>query len=442
MVSLQTAGSVLTGSLARGARRGTGAVRRWETWQLGEPLRGFVLGVPVLALAAAAAAAVGTHWQVRQLAVFVALLACGAVAIEATRNVREPQGTVARDLQSVWYLAIAVALPPFYAFAAPIPLTIYKLWRTRRMLVYRRVFSNATISLAYGCASLLFHASPPGIAGSAPGTGSHAVTWTATVAACGVAGWLINHGLLLAAVKMSDPAARARELLCSRESVTSDLLELSLAVSLTLLVVINPVLMVLALPSVVLCRRYLMHVQLVAQARLDGKTGLLNAATWQREASAEFHRAWRNHAPLALAMVDIDHFESVRETAGRGVGDQLLRDIASMLKRQLRDQDVIGRFGRDEFAILLPRTGADEARRISERLRDHIASEPIAIGSGTQADFVFRLTICVGIAVLNSSRRALGELMGAADAALDQARSTGWNRVFVMPDGAAEAPDS
>jgi len=92
--------------------------------------------------------------------------------------------------------------------------------------------------------------------------------------------------------------------------------------------------------------------------------------------------------------------------------------------------------------LLLPRTGADEARRISERLRDHIASEPIAIGSGTQADFVFRLTICVGIAVLNSSRRALGELMGAADAALDQARRTGWNRVFVMPDGAAEAPDS
>jgi diguanylate cyclase (GGDEF)-like protein len=107
-----------------------------------------------------------------------------------------------------------------------------------------------------------------------------------------------------------------------------------------------------------------------------------------------------------------------------------------MLKDQLPGHDLIGRFGSEEFAILLPQTGRDEALRISERLRDHIAGEPIAIESGTQAGFVFRLTVSIGVAVLNESRHALNELIGAADSALGQAKSTGWSKVYVLPDAA------
>jgi diguanylate cyclase (GGDEF)-like protein len=108
-----------------------------------------------------------------------------------------------------------------------------------------------------------------------------------------------------------------------------------------------------------------------------------------------------------------------------------------MLKDQLPGHDLIGRFGSEEFAILLPHTGRDEAKRISERLRDHIAGEPIAIESGNQAGFVFRMTVSIGVAVLNESRRALPELIGAADSALDQAKSTGWNKVCVLSDDSA-----
>jgi diguanylate cyclase (GGDEF)-like protein len=131
-------------------------------------------------------------------------------------------------------------------------------------------------------------------------------------------------------------------------------------------------------------------------------------------------------------MVDIDHFTDLDETAGYLVRDQLLRDVASMLKDQLPEHDLIGRFTGEEFVILLPQTGRDEARRLSERLRDHIAGEPIAIESGDQAGFVFRLTVSIGVAVLNESRHALGELIGAADLALDQAKSSGWNKVCVI----------
>jgi diguanylate cyclase (GGDEF)-like protein len=394
-----------------------------------------VLGIDALAVCSAGVAVAHTHGRGSDLLLGAALVACGIVAIESTRSVREAHGEVIRDLQSVWFLAIAVTLPPVFAFVAPFLLMAYKLLRVPRLVIYRRVLSNATLSLGYGYASMVFHAIPGSVAGTVPGSAEHALTWTASVAVCGLLGWVINCGLVVIAIKISDHAVRVRDLVGSRESITSDLLELSLAVSLTLVVGINPILMALALPSVVLCKRSIMRAQLVSHARIDAKTGLLNAGTWQREAEAEFFRALRARTPLALAMVNIDHFNDVNDMAGQLVRDQLIRDIAGMLKDQLPGQDLIGRFGSEEFAILLPQTGRAEAQRISERLRDHIAGEPIAIESGSQEGFVFRLTVSIGVAVLNESRRALSELIGAADTALGEAKSTGWSKVYVLPDG-------
>ena len=428
--------------LSGGLRRGVRSIRGWQVWTIPPLLLSYLLCILALATGATAVAVVRTHWHGTDLLLGLALLACGIIAIESTRSVKETHGEVVRDLQSVWLLAIAVALPPAFAFLAPIPLTSYKLLRLPGIVVYRRVFSAATLSLGYGCASVVFHEIPGSVAGSFPLSGKHALTWTISVAACGLLGWVINNGLIVVAIKLSDPSSRVHDLIGSRESTTSAMLELSLAVSLTLVVRINPILMALALPSVVLCKRSIMRAQLVSQARIDAMTGLLNAGTWQREAEAEFNRAQRSRIPLALAMVDIDHFKDIDDTAGQLVRDQLVRDIAGMLKDQLPDFDLIGRFGTEEFAILLPQTGRDEAQRISERLRDYIAAEPIAIESGSQEGFVFRLTVSIGVAVLSESRRALAELIGAADSALGQAQSTGWNKVYVLPEGSDDSEGS
>jgi len=422
-----------TGTIIRFAGNPLGSLRSWQVWDLRGPLRCYVLAVPVVYAGAFAFAATTTTWHLRHLLVFAALLACGMAVTEANRSVREPQGTLARDLQSVWYLAIAITLPPWYALAAPIPLAVHKLWRTRRMLIYRRIFSHAAIGLAYGLASVTFHSLPASVVGTSPGTGRHALVWVLAVAACGMIATLVNYGFILVAIRLSDPDTRIRDLVGSRESLTSDVLELSLAVALALVVATNPVLMALALPTVVLCRRYLMQAQLLAQARIDAKTGLLNAGTWQREAAAEFYRARRSDAPLALVMVDIDHFNSVNETAGLAAGDQVLQGIARTVTQNLQGFGLVGRFGGEQFAILLPQTGETEARRMAERLRDHIAGEPIAIEDGSHAGFVFRLTVSIGIAILDRSRRALAELIGAADKALSEAKTTGRNKVCVGP---------
>src|SRR5215471_14503152 len=161
----------LPGAVVDGIRQGARSVRGWQVWTLPQSLRVYILSITTFSFIVAAIAASRTRWQLTDVVIFVGLLACGVIAIESTRNVREVQGTVGRDLQTVWYLAIAVTLPPAYAFLAPIPLTAYRLWRVRRVLIYRRVFSNATISLAYGGASVAFHRVPASFAGPIPGSG-------------------------------------------------------------------------------------------------------------------------------------------------------------------------------------------------------------------------------------------------------------------------------
>jgi diguanylate cyclase (GGDEF)-like protein len=121
----------------------------------------------------------------------------------------------------------------------------------------------------------------------------------------------------------------------------------------------------------------------VSASRTDAKTGLLNAATWQREAVRELIRAARKHNPVAVAMLDIDHFKKVNDTYGHLAGDAVLAAIAAATRSLLRDYDIIGRFGGEEFAILLPHTGAAEATGVTERLRKRIPR--IAIPWGTRS---------------------------------------------------------
>ena len=145
----------------------------------------------------------------------------------------------------------------------------------------------------------------------------------------------------------------------------------------------------------------------------------------------ELARARRTGCPVAVAVLDIDHFSTVNETVGNPAGDRVLRGIAGSLVSDLRGYDLTGRFGGDRFAILFPQTGAEEARRISERLRDKIAGDPVEIEDGSHAGYIFRLTVSVGVAAGGTIAGSFGDLIATADAALSQAKRAGGNRVGV-----------
>ena len=181
-----------------------------------------------------------------------------------------------------------------------------------------------------------------------------------------------------------------------------------------------------------LLQRSVRHARLLRDSRADSKTGLLNAATWEREATAEVARAVRTRTPLAVALLDIDRFKGINDTYGHLTGDEVLKEIAHTLMTLLRDYDLAGRFGGEEFALLLPQTRAVDAFRIAERVRSAI-SGPCIIAPGATGGERVHVTVSIGVAALDSgSKREYAELMAAADAALYRAKGCGRDQVQMI----------
>jgi diguanylate cyclase (GGDEF)-like protein len=403
-------------------------IRSWAWWRLPVGLRVYVGLGPVIAFGLAVYATSQTTWHVADLGKFLLLLSCGMISVAATPRTAYAQGAVVRDFLTVWVLPVAILLPPIYAMLTPIPLQILTQFRVHRGVVYRRVFTVAAIGIAYGAASLLFRAFPASFAGSSIGTGRHALTFTLAVAICEIVGGRGHHLMIVGGIKLSDPTVRLAELELNREALVGDFAEFDMGMLITLVVAVNPVLAVLAVPTVLLIRRFMMHAQLLAQARVDTKTGLLNSSTWEREAEVEIARAVRTGTPLALALVDIDHFKVVNDTYGHLVGDKALRAVTDALRSQLRAYDLAGRFGGEEFVVLLPNAREVDAITVAERLRAHIAAMSIPVGDDAESGPCIELTISVGVAALHGESRELTDMLAAADSALYYAKETGRNK--------------
>jgi diguanylate cyclase (GGDEF)-like protein len=411
---------------------GYAVVRDWAWWQLPLVLRGYVGAVPITALGITAYAASQTAWAADDVLKFVPLLICGMVSVAATPRVAYLKAGVTRDFLTAWVLPVAILLPPVYAMLTPIPLQVLTQWRVHKGVVYRRVFTAGAISLTYGAASLLFRQFPDSFAGSAIGSGTHALTWVLALAICELVGGFGHKFLIMAAIKLSDPSVGLSELARDREALQADFAEFDLSLLITVVIAVNPVLAVAAVPTVLLARRFIMHAQLLAASRIDTKTGLLNAATWEREAEAEVTRSVRMSIPLAVALVDIDHFKLVNDTYGHLAGDKALRAVTDGLRSQLRGYDLAGRFGGEEFAVLLPQAREQDALNVAERLRTHIAELSIPVDDEDEAAGCIKLTISVGVASLAGESRELTDLLAAADAALYHAKETGRNKTHLV----------
>ena len=407
-------------------------VRDWAWWQLPSLLRAYVGAVPFTAFVMIVFAASQTTWTAPDLLKFLLLLVCGMVSVAATPRVAYLKAGVTRDFLTAWVLPVAILLPPVYAMLTPIPLQVLTQWRVHKGVVYRRVFTAGAISLTYGAASLLFRQFPDSFAGSSIGSGTHAITWVLAVAVCELIGGFGHKFLIMAAIKLSEPAVRLAELLLNREALQADFAEFDLSLLITVVVAVTPVLAIAAVPTVLLARRFIMHAQLLAASRIDTKTGLLNASTWEREAEVEIARAVRMHLPLAVALVDIDHFKVVNDTYGHLVGDKALRAVTDGLQSQLRGYDLAGRFGGEEFAVLLAQAREQDALNVAERLRAHIAALSIPVDDQDESAGRVQLTISVGVASLDGESRELTDLLAAADAALYHAKETGRNKTHVI----------
>lgn len=159
---------------------------------------------------------------------------------------------------------------------------------------------------------------------------------------------------------------------------------------------------------------------------IDPLTGAQTRQVMQRDLKREVVRVKRSGTPACIALADIDHFKSINDRHGHGVGDQVLAAVSSSLIDNLRPYDSVYRYGGEEFLICLPDTGPEEARRVLERVRSRIAKEVFMTAEGEEVG----LTVSFGVTLLNP-RRPITELVERADKALYTAKAEGRNRVEV-----------
>ena len=405
-------------------------LRGWPVWQLPRWLA--VCVTAVIATYAAAVAEAAASGQVRpgDLRLCAVFVGCGAASVELTRRAGEREG-LARDVYAIWDLSAAVLLPPLYALVIPLPRAVLTEWRIRRTLLHRRAYSTAAHGLSYAAASLVFRSALPALCGGGAGSGGHALAWITLAAGCGLVSMAIQACLILPPVKATAaPGTRLRSLIFGREAICNQVTELCLAVLTAFAAAHSALASLVALPLVIVLQRSLRHASLAAAARTDAKTGLLNSGAWQREATVEVTRATPAQTPLAVAIADIDHFKAVNDTHGHLAGDAVLAAVSAVMRDLLRDCDLCGRFGGEEFALLLPRTTGAQALEITQRIRQGISQ--LAIPWDDAA--AIRVTISIGVAVPSQARRTLDDLLAAADHALYQAKSSGRDRVVMYAD--------
>ncbi len=160
----------------------------------------------------------------------------------------------------------------------------------------------------------------------------------------------------------------------------------------------------------------------------DTVTGLLNRRSILEKLDEWLRHEQRYKGRLAVVMLDIDHFKRVNDVYGHRIGDRVLADIAGVMSRSIRETDFVGRYGGEEFLIILPRTDVAGATKMAERVRTAVEATPMHGANGED----FAVTVSLGVAeYCDGDDEDL--VVGRADAALYRAKDLGRNRVEVSP---------
>jgi len=215
------------------------------------------------------------------------------------------------------------------------------------------------------------------------------------------------------------------------ESLLSDAVLLCLGYILAVLWKIVPWLLPLALAPLMLIWRALTIPQLKKDAQTDTKTGLLNARYFSRSLASELQRARRLEQPLSVIMADLDLLRTVNNTYGHLAGDAALAAVGRIIRDTVGSYGIAGRFGGEEFSIVLPKMTATEARSLAERMREAVASDSIVVSTNPMP---IHVTMSLGVASFPIDAVTSKDLIHEADVAVYQAKLRGRNCVICSSD--------
>jgi diguanylate cyclase len=171
-----------------------------------------------------------------------------------------------------------------------------------------------------------------------------------------------------------------------------------------------------------------------SEARTDGLTGLANRKHFDQALRVAAAQAMEHAATACLMLADIDHFKRFNDVHGHLLGDQVLRLVASLLKHNVKGQDLVARYGGEEFAVILPATRLADACTLADRLRELVASRRVQLKDRGQT--LGRVTLSIGVAEFERGERC-ADWIARADSALYAAKHQGRNRVVAARSGAA-----
>lgn len=163
--------------------------------------------------------------------------------------------------------------------------------------------------------------------------------------------------------------------------------------------------------------------ELFIMSRTDPLTGAFNRRHFMETGAAELNRSSRYGSTFSMIMLDIDHFKSINDTYGHDIGDKALIEAVQIINKALRTEDTLGRFGGEEFCILLPETSQKSAIKVAERIRSDIEANKIHTDKGA-----LKFTVSCGVSQLNTTNNSLEKIIKKADNALYNSKKTGRNR--------------
>lgn len=172
-------------------------------------------------------------------------------------------------------------------------------------------------------------------------------------------------------------------------------------------------------------KRKALEATLTKLSREDPLTGLLNRRTLMESLEEEIKRGLRYEHPLSILMMDLDHFKQINDQWGHPIGDEVLRNFAGKCRTLMRENDRLGRFGGEEFVMVLPETGISDAVLVAERVRDETKKMAIKTDFGREEIIV---TVSIGVTTA-SGEDGINKLIARVDDALYEAKNTGRDRV-------------
>jgi diguanylate cyclase (GGDEF)-like protein len=376
----------------------------------------FLALVAAAAIAATAPALVALEVTQGDLLLFLAF-AAGA-SISQLLVVKTPAHQ-AYYTTAVFFLAAALVLPAPLVILTVVVAHIPE-WVRHRYPWYIQSFNIANYGLAAVAASYVAHV----LIGNGE-IAEHALRAALAGAGAACLFVLLNHALLAQMLRLARNKSYRESGLFAIANLATELVLATLGVGLAAVTILAPAFVPFVLAPLVLVHRALALPALEQAVRTDPKTGLYNARHFHEALDDELERARRFVRPLSVVLADLDLLRDINNTHGHLAGDAVICGVADTIKSVVRDYDVPARFGGEEFAIILPETGHDDALAIAERVRAAIEQTAFVLPNGRGA---ITGTISIGISSYPDHQSAQ-QLISSADLALYRAKALGRNQV-------------